>query len=142
MNAGRSTSSRHTSRRRALEILYEADVRRADPKTTLDRIGADAHAEPLDRFARELVTGVAAHLDEIDGLIERYARGWTVARMPYVDRNILRLGIHELLRRDAPPAVVIDEAVELAKDLSTEASPRYVNGVLSSILRDHGPAAP
>ncbi|MGH3442143.1 MAG: transcription antitermination factor NusB [Nitriliruptorales bacterium] len=139
MNAAKSTSSRHVSRRRALEILYEADVRRAELRATLDRARDDTHAEPLDRFARELVAGVADHLDEIDGLIERHARGWTVARMPFVDRNILRLGIHELLQGDTPPAVVIDEAVELAKDLSTEASPRYVNGVLSAVLRDRGP---
>lgn len=128
--------TRHDARRRALEVLYEADVRRHDIGDTLQRVTADANAAALDEFARELVRGVADHLDELDEVIGRHAHGWTVRRMPVVDRNVLRLATFELLFRSAtPPAVVIDEAVELAKALSTDDSPRYVNGVLSAILR-------
>ncbi len=135
----RPTLSRHEARRRAIEVLYEADVLRRSIPETLQRAARDTHAGPLDVFARELVTGVAEHLPDIDAVIGRHARGWTVARMPVVDRNILRLGVHELLDRDdTPPAVVIDEAVELAKSLSTDDSPRYVNGVLSAVLREVG----
>lgn len=127
---------RHEARRRALEVLYEADVRRADIAAVLDRVSADPNAEPLDDFARSIVAGVAAHRADIDRTIGGHARGWSVPRMPIVDRNVLRIGVYELLHgRDVPPAVVIDEAVELAKDLSTDDSPRYVNGVLSAVLR-------
>ncbi|HEX2029261.1 MAG TPA: transcription antitermination factor NusB [Nitriliruptorales bacterium] len=134
----RSTTSlsRHDARQRALEVLYEADVRRQDIGDTLQRVTADVSAAPLDDFARELVRGVADHIDELDEVIGRHARDWTVRRMPVVDRNVLRLATFELLFHSAtPPAVVIDEAVELAKALSTDDSPRYVNGVLSAILR-------
>lgn len=127
---------RHEARRRALEVLYEADLRRRDIMETLARTVGDPHAESLDDFARRLVGGVAERREEIDGVIAGHARGWTVARMPIIDRNILRLGVYELLDApDTPPAVVIDEAVELAKEMSTEDSPRYVNGVLSAVLR-------
>ncbi|MDQ4129768.1 MAG: transcription antitermination factor NusB [Actinomycetota bacterium] len=127
---------RHEARRRALEVLYEADVRRRDIADTLQRTISDPHAEPLDDFARGLVEGVAKGCEEIDGLIASHAHGWSVSRMPIIDRNILRLGVYELLdATDTPPAVVIDEAVELAKEMSTEDSPRYINGVLSAVLR-------
>lgn len=129
--------SRHEARRRALEVLYEADVLRRDITETLGRTIGDPHAAPLDDFARALVGGVAQRCEEIDEVIARHARGWTVARMPVIDRNILRLGVYELLDAPGtPPAVVIDEAVELAKEMSTEDSPRYVNGVLSAVLQN------
>jgi transcription antitermination protein NusB len=125
---------RHEARRRALTALYEADVRRRPLAGALDRVADDEHADPLDAFAESLVTGVAAHQAEIDAVITRFARGWSLERMPIVDRNVLRLGVYELLHVEStPPAVVIDEAVELAKELSTDDSPRYVNGVLSAI---------
>lgn len=126
---------RHEARQRALQVLYQADLRRGDPTATVQRVLADPHGEPLDAFARRLVTGVSRHREEIDVVIGRHARGWTVQRMPLVDRNVLRLGVYELLYEDVPAAVVIDEAVELAKTLSTDESPRYVNGVLSAVLR-------
>ncbi len=129
---------RHEARQRALEVLYQADLRRGDPAATLQRVLTDPHAEPLDAFTRRLVSGVARHRDEIDAVIGRHARGWTVQRMPLVDRNVLRLGVYELLYEEVPAAVVIDEAVELAKSLSTDESPRYVNGVLSAVLRGRG----
>ncbi len=130
------TLPRHEARRRALEVLYQADLRRGDPTAALQRVLADPHAEPLDAFAQRLIAGVTHHRDEIDAVIGRHAHGWSVRRMPVVDRNVLRLGVYELLYGDVPPAVAIDEAVELAKSLSTDESPRYVNGVLSAVLRD------
>lgn len=112
-------------------------MRRIDPSEALRRVVTDPNAEPLDPFARSLVRGVGENLTEIDATLNRYARGWSVTRMPVVDRNVLRLGTYELLHTDeTPAAVAIDEAVELAKTLSTDASPRYVNGVLSAINRD------
>lgn len=127
---------RHEARRRALEVLYEADVRRREITDTLGRTIHDAHAAPLDDFARRLVDGVARRSEEIDEVIAGHAHGWTVSRMPIIDRNILRLAVYELLDApDTPAAVVIDEAVELAKEMSTEDSPRYINGVLSAVLR-------
>jgi len=90
---------------------------------------------PLDGFTRSLVTGVHDHRVEIDTLIARYARRWQISRMPVVDRTVLRLATYELLHESTRPAIVIDQAVTLAKGLSTEDSGRYVNGVLESIRR-------
>jgi N utilization substance protein B len=91
----------------------------------------------VNDYTIELVEGVQSHRASIDEILARYAEGWTVARMPGVDRAVLRLGLYELLwRDDVPDAVVIDEAVELAKTLSTDESPRFVNGVLARALRD------
>jgi N utilization substance protein B len=129
-------SARSKARKRAVDVLYEADVRGAEATTILaDRVAlADP---PLNEFTVELVGGVAEHRDRIDEILAAYAEGWTVARMPDVDRAVLRLAVYELLwRHDVPAAVVIDEAVELAKSLSTDESPRFVNGVLGRVLRD------
>jgi N utilization substance protein B len=94
---------------------------------------------PVPPYARELVEGVVANRPAIDDAIAAFARDWTLDRMPPVDRATLRLATYELLcRDDVPDAVVIDEAVELAKSLSTDASPAFVNGVLSRILADKG----
>ena len=90
----------------------------------------------IDGFTRSLVLGVAEHRDEVDALISRFARRWQISRMPVVDRTVLRLATFELLHEATPPAVVIDEAVGLAKSLSTDDSGRYVNGVLESIRKD------
>lgn len=121
-------AGRRESRQHALEILYEADVRREGPRRSLDR----ADAGP---FTRRLVAGVADHLADIDRLLGETSHGWPVARMATVDRNLLRLATYELLHEDTPPAVVISEAVELAKLLSTDSSPRFVNGILSAVHR-------
>lgn len=135
--------SRHEARRRALDVLYEADVLRRDLDGALERVRGGSRESELDGFARELVAGVAEHRPEIDEIIGDHAKGWSVARMPIVDRNVLRLAVYELCYGgDAPAAVVIDEAVELAKELSTEESPRYVNGVLSAVLRSRERPAP
>jgi N utilization substance protein B len=91
----------------------------------------------VNPYTAELVEGVVAHRERIDELLGSYAEGWTVERMPGVDRAVLRLGVFELLwRPEVPDAVAIDEAVELAKTLSTDESPRFVNGVLARVLRD------
>jgi transcription antitermination protein NusB len=93
-------------------------------------------APDLDGFTRALVLGVESHRTAIEELITRYSRRWAISRMPVVDRNVLRLATYELLHEPTPPAVVIDEAISLAKRLSTDDSGRFVNGVLESIRRD------
>ena len=137
--APRATPGRsHAARRRAVEILYSADLRSQDATEIADTV---ADLPPL---ARTLVRGVVTHGAAIDDAIARHARGWSLRRMPVVDRNVLRLATYELLHApDAPAAaVVIDEAVELCKELSTERSPSYVNGVLEAIRREEQMAAP
>jgi N utilization substance protein B len=129
-------AARSKARKRAVDVLYESDLRRVDPVDTLrERITlADP---PVSDYTIELIEGVAHAQTRIDDILIRYAEGWTLERMPGVDRAILRLGLYELLwRTDVPDAVAIDEAVELAKSLSTDESPRFVNGVLARVLRD------
>ncbi|MDP9118195.1 MAG: transcription antitermination factor NusB [Actinomycetota bacterium] len=129
-------SARSKARKRALDVLYEADLRGVDPASTLaERIAlADP---PVNTYTVTLVEGVCAHAGRIDEILARFADGWTVARMPDVDRALLRVGVFELLWcADVPDAVVIDEAVELAKSLSTYESPRFVNGVLGRVVRE------
>lgn len=121
-------------------MLFQAEVR-AEPLAEI--VAAEANravAEP-DRmaswlYAREIVDGVADHLDEIDELIASYSQGWSIDRMPNVDRSVLRIASWEILHNpEMPVAVAIDEAVELAKEYSTEDSGRFVNGVLSKIAQ-------
>lgn len=122
-------SGRHEARERALALLYEAEQKDQSVAEVLDALPL-----PPDAFAEELVRGVAAHRDELDGLIVAHAHNWTLARMPVLDRAILRMGAFELRHRpDVPTAVAIDEAVELAKAYGTDDSPRFVNGVLAAI---------
>jgi N utilization substance protein B len=129
-------SARSKARKRAVDVLYEADVRGTDPVATLAERVALAEP-PVNDFTVELVEGVQANRERIDALLADYAEGWTVARMPDVDRAVLRLGVYELLWGEhVPHAVAIDEAVELAKTLSTDESPKFVNGVLARIMRD------
>jgi N utilization substance protein B len=126
-------SARRKARKRALDILYESDLRGTDVlNTARDRL---AQADPpVPEYAVELVEGVTERRDRIDELLTTYAEGWTLDRMPAVDRNILRVAIYELLwRDDIPDAVAIDEAVDLAKELSTDESPRFVNGLLGRL---------
>jgi transcription antitermination protein NusB len=129
-------SARSKARKRAVDLLYEADLRGADALATLaERVALGE--PPVQEYAVELVEGVAAHRERIDQLLTDYAEGWTIERMPGVDRAVLRVGVYELLwRADVPDAVAIDEAVELAKTLSTDESPRFVNGILARVLRD------
>ena len=120
------------ARERALELLYEADAK----SSTVDEVLAALPIEP-DAYAVDVVTGVSEHAGEIDGLIVRLAPDWPLDRMAAVDRAVLRLGIYELSQRpDVPTAVILDEAVELAKRYSTEESGRFVNGVLAAAARE------
>jgi N utilization substance protein B len=135
-------AARSKARKRAVDVLYESDVRGVDAVDTLR--GRVALADPpISDFTVELVEGAHEHRAHIDEILGAYAEGWTIERMPGVDRAVLRLGVYELLYRDdVPDAVVIDEAVELAKSLSTDESPRFVNGVLARVLRDRASLAP
>ena len=127
-------SARSKARKRALDVLFEADLRGRDAVQTLDEWTTRADP-PVQDYTQSLVTGVAAHVADIDVLLSGYAGDWPLARMPSVDRAILRLAAYELLYcPDVPDAVVIDEAVELAKSLSTDESPGFVNGVLAQLL--------
>ena len=129
-------AARSKARKRAVDVLYESDLRGVDPMTTLAERVALADP-PVNDYTVELVEGMQSHRDRIDAILGDYAEGWSLARMPDVDRAVLRLGVFELLwRDDVPDAVVIDEAVELAKTLSTDESPRFVNGVLSTVMRE------
>lgn len=123
---------RSDARERALYLLYEAHSKGIDAAATIEM----QVIEP-DRLTQELVLGVGASIDVIDGHIDRRAQGWTLARMPVLDLNVMRLGVFELIERpDVPTAVVLNEAVELAKRFSTDDSGRFVNGVLAAVAAD------
>ena len=125
--------ARSKARKRALDILFEAE-QRDSPVLDLLAERTTLGSPPVPGYAADLVRGVAAHAARIDELISRYAEGWTLDRMPAVDRNVLRIGIYELLwADDVPDAVAINEAVLLAQDLSTDASPAFVNGLLARL---------
>ena len=131
-------AARSKARKRAIDVLYESDLRGVDPLATLQERVKLADP-PINPFTVDIVEGVQRHRRAVDDILAAYAEGWTVDRMPGVDRAVLRMGIYELLwSQDAPDAVIIDEAVELAKSLSTDESPRFVNGVLARVLRDRG----
>lgn len=128
-------AARTKARKRALDILFESEAQGLALDGTLqDRI--DAGDSPLNDYTVELVRGVTAELERIDTLITDHSEGWTMVRMPAVDRNLLRLGVYELLYADVPDAVALSEAVNLAAELSTDESPAFVNGVLAAIMRD------
>jgi N utilization substance protein B len=123
------------ARERALELLYETEAKDA----TVEGILAALPVTP-DPYAVDVVTGVSEHRERIDALILRLAPDWPLDRMPVVDRNVLRLGVYELMDRpDVPTAVILDEAVALAKRYSTDESGRFVNGVLAAAARELRP---
>lgn len=127
-------AARSKARKRALDILFEAEMRGESPLSVLDSRTIQADP-PVTSYAAELVRGVQAHRELIDELLTKHSRGWALDRMPAVDRNILRIGAYELLwAADVPEAVAINEAVVLAQDLSTDASPAFVNGLLARLL--------
>lgn len=130
-------SARGKARKLALDILYAAELRGEDPVELLGQRIRPNQAEPAEYdYAVGLVRGVTTHQERIDELIATYATGWTLDRMPVVDRNVLRLGAYELLWVDeVPDGVAISEAVGLATELSTDESPRFVNGLLSRLQR-------
>jgi transcription antitermination protein NusB len=122
---------RHEARERALALLYEAEMKRMGLLEVLTSLSV-----PPDPFTAALVEGVSAQAEHIDALVDAASKGWDIERMPVLDRSILRLAAYELVAEpDVPVAVVIDEAVELAKQYSTEFSGGFVNGVLSTIAR-------
>lgn len=129
-------AARHKARKRALDVLFQADLRGVDPLVVLadaERLRSEEGDSPLNPYVVELVTGVALHQERIDELLTTYSLGWTLERMPGVDRSILRLGAYEVLWGDVPEAVALDEAVTLARELSTDDSPAFVNGLLARI---------
>ena len=130
-------SARSKARKQALDLLYESDIRGSDLLHTLqvrdvDEEGPDAR--PIREYTKELVNGVAENRRKIDELITTYAQGWDMDRLPAVDRNILRLGIFEILwSTEVPISVAIDESIALAKELSSDESSKYIHGVLGRI---------
>jgi len=147
------TRDPRASRLAVLRVLYAADLRGIDPLDVLHeqlvregpaprarRGEVDPDAElagaTLDGFAITLLNGLSASLPQIDERIRRFARGWRLERMPVIDRNVLRMAVHELITEPTPVPVVLDEAVRLASQHSTDDSGRYVNGVLAAIVRD------
>jgi transcription antitermination protein NusB len=126
--------ARSKARKRAVDVLYAAALRDADPLILhAERTESADHPAPND-YATTLLEGVVAHRERIDELLTEHAEGWTLDRMPFVDVAILRLGVYELLwATDVPDAVAVDEAVQLAGSLSTDDSPRFVNGVLGRL---------
>lgn len=127
------SSTRRKARKRALDILFEAELRGTDPIATLEERAADANP-PVREYTVELVRGVAAHAAEIDARISAcLVAGWTLPRMPRVDRNALRIAVYEIDYGQVPDAVAVAEAVHLASELSTDESPAFVNGVLRAV---------
>jgi N utilization substance protein B len=127
--------SRRIAREQALQALYSITVGHRDPNDVLiESVGAEAPSEHR-AFVRDLVLGTLDHTEEADAAIAPLLQGWTLERMPTLDRLILRMANYEIRHEGTPPAVVMDESVELAKKFSTEDSGRYVNGVLAALVR-------
>jgi len=130
-------SARSKARKQALDLLYERDIRGTDLLQTLQSrvvVEEGPDARPIRDYTKELVNGVAENRRKIDELITTYAQGWDMDRLPAVDRNILRLGIFEILWSTAVPiSVAIDESLALAKELSSDESSKYIHGVLGRI---------
>ena len=130
-------SARGKARKQALDLLYETDIRGTDLLETMEARDIPAEgpdARPIREYTRELVNGVSDNRRKIDELITTYAQGWDMDRLPAVDRNILRLGIYEILwSTSVPTSVAIDEALDLAKELSSDDSSKYIHGVLGRI---------
>jgi N utilization substance protein B len=140
--------ARHRARRQAMQVLFEWDMRKSPLEErgleeilmgyyTSLLVGDDSDLQPRrDEFAVALARGVVASSADIDEMITKHAEHWKIARMPTVDRNILRIAVYEMMRTDTPPAVVIDEALELARQFSGEESVHFVNGVLDAVRRE------
>jgi N utilization substance protein B len=132
--------ARTKARKRALDMLFESELRGLSLAGTLEARRADRE-RPLNDYTIRLVEGVAERQADLDETIERYSTGWSLQRMPAVDRNLLRIGVYELRYVDeVPNPVALSEAVSLARELSTEESPAFVNGVLASVAAE--PALP
>lgn len=140
MKDERANTTRTKARKRALDILFESDLRQSDALETLaDRISAGE--PPVRPFTAEIVQGVQRSLGDIDGLIVgALAPGWSLERMPRVDRNLARIAIYEMLHADTPPQIAVKEAVDLAAEYSTDDSPGFLNGLLGTIMAQVHPA--
>ncbi len=131
--------ARTKARKRALDVLYQADLRGVDPLVAMTEL-EDRSDGPVNPYTRVIVEGVSTHRTRIDDLLSTYSEQWPVGRMPAVDRNLLRIGAWEVLwANDVPTGVAISEAVELSKDMSTDESPSFINGVLGQLadIKDH-----
>ncbi|SFC78352.1 NusB antitermination factor [Nocardioides terrae] len=129
-------TARTKARKRALDLLFAAEARGLSPVAMLDEAIAEGEG-PANAYTATLVRGVVAEQARIDELLSTYSQEWTLERMPAVDRNVLRLGVWELLHAaDVPEHVAISEAMQLVRDLSTDDSPQFVNGILGAIQRD------
>lgn len=128
-------AARTKSRRRAIDLLFEAEQRKVNAADLLkERLAAPVTEAPLNQFTADLVSGVVDNWTQINELLTTYSQGWTLDRMPAVDRAILRLGAFEILHStEVPEAVAISEAVALATELSTDDSPKFVNGLLGRL---------
>ena len=128
-------AARSKARRRALDLLFEAEQRRVNVRDLLaERLATPTTQAPLPQFTADLVSGVVDHWSDINELLTTYSQGWSLERMPAVDRAILRLGAYEVLYAvDVPGPVAIAEAVALATELSTDESPKFVNGLLARL---------
>ena len=133
-------SARSNARKRALDLLYASEMRNRSTDEALDQ---QSDAGPVNDYTVELVRGVTEHRARLDEVISSYAQGWTLGRMPAVDRNVLRMATYEVLYvDDVPNAVAVSEALNLVRDLSTDESPAFVNGVLGNIVRDRESLVP
>jgi len=129
-------AARSKARKRALDVLFECEVRGLPLGETLDERVVAAEP-PVNDYTVLLIRGVSEHQARIDELLAEYSQGWSLERMPAVDRNTLRLGAYEILYvDDVPDAVAVSEAMALVRDLSTDESPAFVNGILGSIVRN------
>ncbi|OBI90090.1 transcription antitermination factor NusB [Mycobacterium sp. 1245805.9] len=134
-----AAKGRHLARKRAVDLLFEAEARDMTPAEVVDvrtaLAGANPDVSPLYPYTAAAARGVGEHLAHIDDLISSHLQGWTLDRLPAVDRAILRVAVWELLYADdVPEPVAVDEAVQLAKELSTDESPGFVNGVLGQVM--------
>ena len=133
-------SARSKARKRALDLIYASEMRQRSAVEALEEIDGST---PVNAYTIELVHGVTEHRERLDSVIASYAQGWTLQRMPAVDRNVLRMATYEVLYvDDVPPAVAVSEALKLVQDLSTDDSPSFVNGVLGNIVRDRETLVP
>ena len=133
-------SARSKARKRALDLIYASEMRNRSAVEALEEQSAETQ---VNEYTSELVRGVSEHRTRLDEVISSYLQDWTLDRMPAVDRNVLRLATYEVLYvDDVPDAVAVSEALNLVRDLSTDESPAFVNGVLGSMLRDRNSLTP
>jgi N utilization substance protein B len=136
-------SARHRSRQRALQVLYQWDLRKQAVDEAISSFYDTLYSEEeverpgRDEFMEELAKGTSEMAGDIDHQITEKAENWKLERMPLVDRNILRMAIYEMSRKDTPPAVIIDEALELARQFSGDESVSFINGVLDAVRKQH-----